>query len=170
VTRLLTSRLILETFTAEEAAAVRAGAREGRCWAEDYPFDAELTVAAIIGEAGTSYDEDAPLGMLQVRVAATGEAIGGIGFLSSPEDGEAEVGYGLVPSARGQGYATEALRAVLELAAAQDDVRSVVALTLPGNHDSHRVLLATGFRRDGETVTDSGAHWRWVIDLDPADP
>ncbi len=37
-------------------------------------------------------------------------AVGSIGFFGPPVDGEVEVGYGLVPDARGRGVATEALQ------------------------------------------------------------
>ena len=48
---------------------------------------------------------------------AEGRAIGGIGFKGRPEDGCAEIGYGLAPSARGQGYAAEAVVALPAVAA-----------------------------------------------------
>ena len=50
---------------------------------------------------------------------ADGKAIGGIGFKGQPNNGCVEVGYGLVPSARGNGYAAEALAALLDVAADQ---------------------------------------------------
>jgi RimJ/RimL family protein N-acetyltransferase len=40
----------------------------------------------------------------QITRTADGKAIGGIGFKGQPIDGCVEVGYGLVPSARGNGY------------------------------------------------------------------
>jgi RimJ/RimL family protein N-acetyltransferase len=163
VTRLTTARLVLETLTADEARAIRAGDRAGRDWAEDYPFEGDAFVAGVIGEAGEHYDESAPLGVLQVRLAATGAAVGGIGFLSAPtEDGSAEVGYGFVTSVRGQGLATEALEAVLAHAAEQG-LRTVVAMTAVDNIASQRVLERCGFVR-GETVDteDEGPMIRWA--------
>ncbi len=154
MTLLRTPRLLLGTMTADEARAIREGDRAGRAWAEDYPFEGDALVAAVIGEAGEHYDESEPLGVLQVRLAATGTAVGGIGFLRGPtEDRRAEVGYGFVASARGRGFATEALEAVLSHAAAQG-LRAVVAMTAVDNVASQRVLERCGFVR-GETV-DSG--------------
>lgn len=162
MTRLTTARLVLETLTADEARAIRAGDRAGRDWAEDYPFEGDAFVAGVIGEAGEHYDESEPLGVLQVRLASTGAAVGGIGFLTAAaEDGSAEVGYGFVASARGRGYATEALEAVLAHARAQG-LRAVVAMTAVDNVASQRVLERCGFVR-GETVEagDEGPMIRW---------
>jgi RimJ/RimL family protein N-acetyltransferase len=160
--RITTERLVLETLTADEAAAIRSGDRTGRCWALDYPTDGDALVAAVIGEAGDAYDEEADIGVLQVRRAATGEAIGGVGFLSgADEDGIAEIGYGFAESVRGQGLATEAVAAVLGWVAGSG-VAAVEALTEPANTASHRVLERCGFQRAGERVTDDGTMLRWL--------
>jgi len=87
--------------------------------------------------------------------------VGSIGFFGPPSlaaDGvpETEVGYGLVPNARGAGVATEALQAVL---AAVDAARvRIRASVLPDNAPSIRVLAKCGFtelrgsNEDGELV------------------
>lgn len=158
---LRTDRLRLETLSRHEVAAIRDGAREGRAWADDYPTEGDLVVAAVISEAGEFYAEAAVLGVYQVRDAETGLAVGGIGFLSAARDGEAEVGYGLAESARGRGLATEALQAVVQLAH-DEGVPAVVALTDPANAPSHRVLQRCGFVRDGVETSDEGEMQRWV--------
>lgn len=160
--RITTERLLLETLTADEAAAIRAGDRAGRCWADDYPTDGDAVVAGIIGEAGDAYDEEAELGVLQIRLASSGEAVGGVGFLSGADaDGIAEIGYGIAESVRGQGIATEAVAAVLGWAAGSG-ITAVEAVTDPENRPSHRVLERCGFERAGECVTDDGRMLRWL--------
>jgi len=158
---LRTERLVLETLSRDEVGAILAGDRSGRAWAADYPTEGDLVVAAVIGEAGEFYAETATLAVFQVRDAETGEAIGGIGFLSAPRDGEVEVGYGIAASAQGRGLATEALQAVLQLAHGHG-IERVVALTDPANVASHAVLVRCDFARDGEERTDEGEMWRWV--------
>jgi RimJ/RimL family protein N-acetyltransferase len=162
---LRTERLLLETLSRDEVAAMCAGRRDGRAWAPDYPTEGDLVVAAVIAEAGEYYADNVVLGVYQLRVATTGDAVGGIGFLSAPRDGEAEVGYGIAASVRGQGLATEALQAVVQLAH-DEGVERVVALTEPGNTPSHRVLERAGFVRDGVETSDEGEMWRWVHRLD----
>jgi RimJ/RimL family protein N-acetyltransferase len=167
VTSIRTERLLLDTLTLDEAIAICAGDRAGRRWVEDYPTEGDVVVASIALEAGEHYDESATFGVLQMRWAATGEAIGGIGFISAPaEDGSAEIGYGLAESFRRRGLATEAVRAVCAWAAEQQDVRSVVALTALDNGASQSVLVACGFL-PGETVDggDDGPMLRWELAL-----
>lgn len=60
-------------------------------------------------------------------------------------DGDQELGYGLVPAARGQGLATEAVGAVCALLERGPGVRRLVAEVLPGNTPSMRVLHRLGF-------------------------
>jgi RimJ/RimL family protein N-acetyltransferase len=159
-------RLRIETLTRDEATAIRADDRAGRVWAHDYPSLGDRVVAGVILEAGEHYDEESSIGLYQVRLASDGTAIGGIGFLSAPVEGEVEIGYGLAESAQHLGYATEALRAVLSEVAAYD-VRRVVALTDPDNAASHAVLVRNGFVRAGEEPTDDGLMLRWETDIAP---
>jgi RimJ/RimL family protein N-acetyltransferase len=161
-TRIVTARLVLEALSLEEAAAIRADDRTGRTWASDYPTEGDRVVAAVVGEAGDHYDADSALGPLQIRLGSTGEAVGGVGFLSAPDtDGIVEVGYGLAESAQHRGLATEALAAVLGWAAAHG-AAGVEAMTDPDNSASHRVLERCGFDQVGEVMADEGRLLRWL--------
>jgi ribosomal-protein-alanine N-acetyltransferase len=71
--------------------------------------------------------------------------IGEIGFTGPPKERAVMIGYAIVPSARRQGYATEAIRAVTDWALAQPGVEDVRAHTLPANEPSARALLRAGF-------------------------
>ena len=163
-TDLRTERLLLERLTIDEARAVVALDRHGRAWAADYPTEGDLVVAGIACEAGEHYDETGEFGVYQVRLAHTGVAVGGIGFIHPPEAGEVEVGYGLAESARGRGLATEALRAMTALAA-QHGVAVMVAVTSVDNVASQRVLERAGFTRLLGTIQDDedGPMLRWEL-------
>jgi len=166
-TEVRTERLLLARLTLDEARAVVALDRDGRAWAADYPTEGDLVVAGIACEAGEHYDETAAFGVYQVRLRETGDAVGGIGFIHPPEQGEAEVGYGLAESARGRGLATEALRAVAEWAKAHG-VTLLVAMTALDNRPSQRVLERVGFSRLPGTIEDGedggdGPMLRWEL-------
>lgn len=89
--------------------------------------------------------------------------IGGLGFHGPPDaTGTVTIGYGLVPSARGTGYASEALRALLRLARDQG-VRRVHGDADLDNIASRRVMEAVGMRLAEED--EKLAYYR--IDLDP---
>lgn len=62
---------------------------------------------------------------------------------------DVDVGFALLPEFRGRGYAAEAVAGVL--AHARDDlaIRRLVAVVLPGNTGSIRILEAAGFRQEG---------------------
>jgi RimJ/RimL family protein N-acetyltransferase len=65
------------------------------------------------------------------------------------EGDQAEVGYWVAPWARGRAVATNALSALVGLAASIG-IRRLVAKTAPENIASHRVLARSGFSRVGE--------------------
>jgi RimJ/RimL family protein N-acetyltransferase len=88
-----------------------------------------------------------PFGYYQIVL--DGVVVGGIGFHGPPEDGLVEIGYGVVPSFRGRGVATEALRRVLDLAAGLDDVSRVCGRADAGNVASQRVMAAAGMQLVG---------------------
>lgn len=67
---------------------------------------------------------------------------------------ELELGYRLTASARGQGYATEAARAVLNYYRAQG-ITNIFAYTAPDNYLSQNVLKKLGFKVFKSGVRDS---------------
>ena len=135
-----TARLRLPVVTPAEAAAMVAGHREPG-WHPDYPRRDDLDAVAMVREESCW----APRHIVRTF---DGLVVGSIGFFGPPEaaeDGvaEAEIGYGLVPDARGHGAATEALRGLLGATDAAG-VR-VRARTEPANTASVRVLAKCGF-------------------------
>ena len=92
-------------------------------------------------------------GFLGIRRRDDGEVIGYCGLLVGRGSfDEPEIAYELLRHARGQGYATEAARAVLASAFATGR-RRVWSTVRARNEASLRVLDKLGFRRD-HTVTD----------------
>lgn len=80
------------------------------------------------------------------------ELVGDCGWLGGPDDaGDAEIGYGLAPSARGRGLGTEAVGVLSAWVEQQPGVRRVTADALVGNEASRRVLERLGFAPDSET-------------------
>jgi ribosomal-protein-alanine N-acetyltransferase len=57
-----------------------------------------------------------------------------------------EIGYSLIETARGAGYATEALRAIVDEAFAASELNELQACCVPENAPSRAVLDRTGFR------------------------
>ncbi|MBQ6268223.1 MAG: GNAT family N-acetyltransferase [Clostridia bacterium] len=80
-----------------------------------------------------------------------GTAVGDLSFKGPPANGAVELGYGLRAGCCGNGYMTEAVRAVCAWAFAQPGVARIEAETDPGNRASQRVLAACGFAPMGVT-------------------
>jgi RimJ/RimL family protein N-acetyltransferase len=149
VAELRTPRLCLhaiDTAEGERIVGRRPGA--GDAWAEDFPFDGDVIGVTAFLAAMAAHGDQRPSGHYRITRTADGKAIGGIGFKGQPDDGCVEVGYGLTPSARGHGYAAEALVALLNVAA-DHGLSRVVADTTVDNTASQRTLERAGFRQVG---------------------
>lgn len=70
--------------------------------------------------------------------------VGSVIFHGRPDDGIAEVGYGVEESWQNQGIATEGTRACVEWALAQEGITCVTATTPPWHTASIRVLEKSG--------------------------
>lgn len=149
MTDLQTPRLSLhaiDTAEGERIVARRAAAEDA--WAEDFPFDGDVIGVTAFLRATAAHGDQRPFGCYRITRTADGKAIGGIGFKGQPNNGCVEVGYGLAPSARGNGYAAEALAALLN-AAADHGLSRVVADTDKSNLASQRTLQRAGFHQVG---------------------
>ncbi|HEY9293350.1 MAG TPA: GNAT family N-acetyltransferase [Microlunatus sp.] len=71
------------------------------------------------------------------------------------KDREAEVGWVLHPNETGNGYATEALRAVIKIGFSELGLRRIVANCFAANDASWRLMERVGMRRESHTVKDS---------------
>jgi RimJ/RimL family protein N-acetyltransferase len=147
-----TERLLLTPISPERARQIVAGDRMGDRWHPEYPLVDELD--PLRGLAATQ-DPDPVFTMYVIRQRHDTLAIGGLGFFGPPDDlGRIEFGYGLVPSVRGRGYATEAVIRALEVAA-EHGALSAAADTALANLSSQRVLEKAGLaeaRRDAGTI------------------
>jgi RimJ/RimL family protein N-acetyltransferase len=127
----------------------------GQRWADGYPMDGTLVAVAMqeeLVERGVDRG-----GFCHYQVLLPGDdgdvVIGDAGFHAPPDElGEVSIGFGIVPAARRRGYASEALRALLDWALSRPEVRSVHADTDLVNLASQRTLLGAGMR----VVADEG--------------
>ena len=157
-----TARLQLHAIdVAEGERIVARAAGPADVWADDYPFEGDIGAVGGFLRATAAHGEQRPLGYYRITRLADGRAIGGIGFKGQPDAGCIEIGYGLAPSARGHGYAAEAVAAVLAIAA-DHGLSRVIADTTPDNIASQRTLVRAGFR----LVDTDGALYQYEALLD----
>jgi RimJ/RimL family protein N-acetyltransferase len=152
-----TSRLILAAPSAEDADAIF----------ERYASDPEVTrylgwprhrsVADTLGFLSFSaaqWGQDGA-GPYLIRDRNDGRVLGSTGLALEPR-GVAITGYVLATDAWGKGYATEALRAVVDVAVSIG-VERIYALCHPQHRASSRVLEKCGFDRD--------VHWTQQVEF-----
>lgn len=141
VPELTTPRLVLRPLTEEEARAVRRGGTLPDVrFDDDYPLPDTYDGLGMFLRHG-----DERWGFSLVVRQEDRSVVGEIGFVGPASDGAVMIGYAIVPSARRQGYATEAISALSGWALAQPEVGEVRAQTLPDNEASIRALLRAGF-------------------------
>jgi len=130
------------TAEAEVGAAVPRGLRErlGELFERRLPeVDRDPAVLPWVARAMVLTDE---LGVRRV--------VGSVGFHGPPnEAGQVEIGYHVEPGFRRRGFATEAVRALLDWAAAEHGIRRFRASVAPSNDRSLAVVARLGFRQTG---------------------
>lgn len=143
-------RVLLCEITPNVAADLHAGGTGGFVWAGDGPADGTRYAAgrsAKAREEGTYRPGWGPYAIIR---ASDRRAIGGMGFHAAPDaEGRAELGYDLLPSARGNGYATEAAKALSGWAFGQPGCTLLAAEVDDSNAPSHAVLRRAGFTEAG---------------------
>lgn len=158
------ARLSLRRVPWDAVVAIVEGRRLAG-WAPDYPDDGDRVIAAVIHRAADARSAIDPWGHRQVIERETDTVVGGIGFFGAPQDGAVEVGYGIVRSRQGRGYATEAVRTMVGWALDHDDLDAVIAATDASNIASQRVLAAAGFQ-----LVENGKELRYTLRKPPGPP
>jgi [ribosomal protein S5]-alanine N-acetyltransferase len=125
-------------------------------WPE-YPWVIEFTLKVLQEQPG-----QAEWWMYYFLDPEVGFLVGSGGYKGPPKDGTVEIGYEIAPGFRGQGYATAAVRQLVNRAFSTVEVTMVEARTLPQVNASGAVLTKTGFAYEG-IVPDNqiGQAWLW---------
>lgn len=142
-----TPRLVLRELTPGQIDGVLEQDATSGEWVEGYPLTGS-GFAARNFQKRTSSELRFGFGMYQLVRQSDGLVIGDLGFHRPPKDGAAEIGFGLAESARGHGYATEALTELTRWAFTQPGVNRITARTTPSNFPSQGVLARAGFRQE----------------------
>jgi ribosomal-protein-alanine N-acetyltransferase len=148
IERLETDRLVLIRPTAADAQAVfdRYASDPAVTRYLAWPTHRTVDDTSLFIEFSDAEWERSPAGPYLIRAKADGRLLGATG-LSFDATGAATTGYVLATDAWGRGYATEALRAMVDLARSLG-LPSLTAYCHPDHAPSIRVLERCGFRWD----------------------
>ncbi|MFY1695885.1 GNAT family N-acetyltransferase [Solwaraspora sp. WMMA2101] len=117
--------------------------------------------------ANTGLTDDGQALTLGIEVAATGRLIGDVVlFWHSRAQRGGEIGYVVHPDASGQGYATEAARALLGLGFDQLGLHRIVARIDERNTPSARLARRLGMRQEARLVRNDFFKGEWSTELD----
>lgn len=149
-----TSSLTLRHFVSEDAPTLQRlnGEESTRRWLPSHVYSdfshAQASIAYLISCYSSPGDAKRGPYVLGVELRRCGHLLGHVGF--SPLAGDVEVSYAIAESARGHGYAAEALAEACSWASDAFALPSLTAVTASANLASRRVLDRAGFlhRRD----------------------
>ncbi len=161
---LRTKRLLLRDFSADDWPAVLAYQSDPRYlryypWEQRTPDDARAFVQMFLDQQA---ERPRHRYQLAITLPDTGALIGNCGVrLERAEARAASLGYELAPAAWGQGYATEAARAMLAFGFRALGAHRVWAECLAENVGSARVLEKLGLRREAHLRDHEWFKGRW---------
>jgi RimJ/RimL family protein N-acetyltransferase len=146
---LRTERLLLRAFRDDDAASLLAYARDPEviAWDQEHTADMEAALTRARVRADWSSGE---LAAWAIADPDDRHVLGGI--VLSEVDAvalSAEVGYGLMPEARGKGYTAEALRRVTTWAFGETALNRIELRHAVGNAASCAVARASGYSLEG---------------------
>jgi len=96
-----------------------------------------------------------------VELRETGELVGHLTLTVTPEHRSGEIGFIFHPDHQGNGYATEAGRALIAYAFEHYDLHRVSGRLEPRNGASARVLEKLGMRREGLLIENEWVKGEW---------
>jgi RimJ/RimL family protein N-acetyltransferase len=117
---------------------------------DDFPAESDHVAAGMFLERLSADLDPRPFGgflivLTEPAPRQTSVVIGGVGFHGGPDErGQVEIGYGVVPSQQGRGYATRALGLLIEHAVELGATR-LIADVDPANVASRKVLARCRF-------------------------
>lgn len=167
--RLASRHLVIRRFAlgdAQALASYRSDAEVARYQNWECPFPVSEARRFIASLQGLAPGTPGTWFQFAVVLAVSGTLIGDVGLRTGGADSRhAEVGFTLAAAHQGHGYATEAVRAVVQYAFLQLAMQRVMSRTDARNLPAQRLLERLRFRRQGEFGESTWFKGAWATDL-----
>jgi len=146
---LRTARLFLRPFRADDHADLHAIAGDPAVvrwmdWGPNTPEDTGVFLDYALESEAETPRRTWKFAVIRETLIGSAEL-----HIESPEHRRGTMGYLIAPAAQGQGYATEAARAVLDFGLTGGGLHRITATCDPENVGSTRVLEKIGMSREG---------------------
>jgi RimJ/RimL family protein N-acetyltransferase len=160
-----TSRLVVEMMRSQHAEAFMAYRNDPdvarfQDWA--VPFTEEMARRLIDEQDALEGPADGR--WVQLAVLRDGVLIGDVAVGVDDLGRQAMIGYSIATAEQGNGYATEAVTAVVGTLFEAPGMHRVSASIDPANHASRRVLDKLGFRHEGRAIAAVLVRGEWADD------
>ena len=160
-----TSRLVLRPFEERDLphfVAYRSDPAVARYQGWDVPYRPDQATALLEEMRRTRPGEPGRWYQVAIESKALGQLIGDCAFRVLADDGrQAEIGFTLAPAVQRQGYATEAVTALLDDLFGTFGLHRVYAVCDVENEASARLLERVGMRREGHFIESVWFKGRW---------
>jgi RimJ/RimL family protein N-acetyltransferase len=167
-TEILTERLLLRDLVEDDAQRIfeyrsRPEVARFQSWGTESRAEVALFIRGL-----STQEPGTPGSWYQIAMAlrSSGELVGDCGFqVLKAEPRQAEVGIALAPEYQSRGYATEALRALLDYVFLTLDKHRVFGSVDPRNVRSIRLMGRVGMRKEAHLVQSLWFKGEWVDDM-----
>jgi RimJ/RimL family protein N-acetyltransferase len=167
-TELAAERVVVRRFTPADLpafAAYRSDPEIARYQSWESPFPVERAERMLAELAATHPDTPGEWYQFAVALRGSGELIGDCAAHTLAADPrQAEIGFTFAPASQGRGYATEAVRRLLEYLFRELGKHRVSANCDDRNVRSAALLRRVGMRREGLLVESTWAKGEWTND------
>ena len=164
MTNFVTDRLLLREFVEKDWRAVLAYQSDAR-YLKYYPRTsrtAEQVRDFVRGFIEWQGERPRTKYQLAIMLRVEGRLIGNCGIrLESADSRQANIGYEIAPGYWGEGYATEAARAMVAFGFGELRLHRIWARCVAENAASYRVLEKVGMRREGRLREEEWMKGRW---------
>jgi len=165
---IMTERLVLRPFAEGDVDALHAyQSRADVCRYIPYEPRTREQIADRIAAARAEVSEPGQAILLAVELGASGRVIGDVMMAwTSREHSSGELGYVFHPDVAGNGYATEAARAMLRVGFETLGLRRIIARVDARNTGSINVLRRLGMRQEAHLVQNEWFKGGWSDEFD----